>query len=178
MEVKLNPQNIEETYEKGPGTAPDISNMQVPEGKEEQLVKIKAEIEDLRLFAEYNRLMTEQEVNTMRYSEAMVMMGKMQINQVPDCPFKDELIVRLVEAGAKTGRMPIVKTNEEGKDEIVISGLQGLMLRADQLTSLRYLTSVEMESLQMKKLAEEKEQAENSTRVDPTSTDNNTATTK
>jgi len=157
-EIKLEPQNVEEVYKKGPGTMPDISNVQIPESKDDQLNKIKAEIDDLRLFAEYNRYLAEQEINNMKYHEAMVMTGKMSINQIPDCPMKDELIVRIVEAAVKSGKMPITKKTETGDEIIAIAGLQGLMLRADELTSQRYLLQVKMEHMQMQQAQAEKEQ--------------------
>lgn len=158
QEIKLEPQNIEEVYKQGPGTAPDISQVTIPDSKEDQLNKIKAEIDDLRLFAEYNRLLCEQETNNMNYHIAMVMTGKMPITQIPDCPMKDELVVRIVEAGVKSGRISITKTNDAGEEQIAISGLQGLMLRADELTSARYLTQIKMEHINMQKAAKEKEE--------------------
>lgn len=129
--------SIEEQYAQGPGIAPDINTMQMPQQqtKEERLVMVEAELSDLRKLVEYDRLTVEVDSLIMKQMEQWVMLGKIPVSSLPDSPFKNELTIRVNEAGILSGKLPL--QNEQG--QATVPGLQGLELLTRQISSMGYL---------------------------------------
>lgn len=139
--IGLPPQeeSIEDKYKKGPGTAPDISqaNVQMPpqQSKEERLVMVKAEIDDLRLLVEFDRLNIEIDGLIMKQMEQWVMLGKYSVESLPDSPFKNELQVRVNEAGILAGKIPL----HNSEKQLLIPGLQGTEFLMRHIGAIGYM---------------------------------------
>jgi hypothetical protein len=135
-------QSIEEQYAQGPPPATDMAIPAPQMTKEqwdtqhaEQLKQMTAELPDLRIVSEYNRLMVEGKELGNRQMEAMVMSGEVSVNTLPESPLKNELIVRINKAGVMSGKMPL--QNEQG--QLVVPGLLGTELVVSQTQALQYL---------------------------------------
>jgi hypothetical protein len=136
--------SIEEQYKQGPPVALEVMDMKIPGqmSKEEWdkknaefIKKVRSEIDDLRLISEYNRLMVEGKELQNREMEAMVMRGQVSVHTLPDCPLKNELMVRVARAGVMSGNQPI----HDGKEQMLIKGLVGIELYVTQLQAMGYL---------------------------------------
>ena len=134
-------ESIEDKYKKGPGATPDISqaNVQMPQQQtqEERVAMVKEKIDDFRLLVEFDRLTVEVDTLIMKQMENWVMIGKYPVESLPDSPFKNELQVRVNEAGVLTGKTPL--HNEE--KQLLIPGLQGLEFLGRHIGAVGYLQS-------------------------------------
>lgn len=152
MEITLEPQNIEDMYRKGPGTEmPKINTAQIPgqPDQQEQLKSMRAQLPDMREFTEFNRLTVEGDELMIRQMTAMVLLGKVKTSDLPVCPLRDELQIRVNEAGVKSGRIAVSQIQEDGTAMIQVPGLQGIMLQVDDVNARGYLVAAAMEQQQI-----------------------------
>lgn len=152
-------QSIEEQYAQGPQAtdmsipAPQMSKEEWDKQHADQLKQMTAELPDLRIVSEYNRLMVEGKELGNRQMEAMVMSGEVNVNSLPESPLKNELIVRINKAGVLSGKMPL--QNEQG--QLVVPGLLGTEMVVTQTQALQYLLS---QKVQLDNLVKENQQKE------------------
>lgn len=155
MGTEQDSETIADKYKKGPGTAPDISAMDIPQQqtKEERLEMVRRELPDLRDLVEYDRLSVEVDTLIMKQMENWVMLGKIPVNSLPESPFRNELQVRVNEAGVRAGKLPI--QNEEHQS--TIPGLQGLELLATHIQVIGFLKNYKDQFIESKLAQEEAE---------------------
>jgi hypothetical protein len=165
MEVTLGSQSIEEKYEQGAGSVPPLDNVdlngnQIPQSLEEQRAMIEEKLPEMRLFNEYNRLTVESMELQMRQVTVEVMMGIRNIGSLPECPLKNELMVRINECGILTGKQPITITGADGQESVVVKGLQGLEMKIREMEALGFMANYRDSVQEAAKAQEEMKTAE------------------
>lgn len=155
------PGDIESQYKKGPGTMPEISQVDIPQqapmDRATRLKQIKTDLPELRLFVENDRLQVEADELIMRQMTAWVMLGKVDARTLPESPLKNELLLRVNEAGVQSGKLSL--TDEKGM--VTVPGLQGLKLKVEELNTRGWLADFMNSHLSTEAVNKEKAETEN-----------------